>query len=395
MKTSALYLVSVVIIVAVSLGLLKLADLLLGPYVASRIELFPPGQQVIYRTSEFDALATINRFGFRGGETELKNGQIITVGDSTTFGFGAHDDETWPRQLQMMLAQTGMSLDVYNLGVPGTDTLFHIETARAYVERLKPKYVILSVLLSDDFQQVHEAKFSGRLDRSRVLSALKALYPHLYRFYKCELSWLGTKEAQKQVPVVTASWKHDAAPYLADRTASYPEDVRVRIQAGDVNPGLLYLAKKYPDRAWSFWSAAAESGSSEAAVCRMMEQKLAQLNKVVTAQGGRLIVFSMPSGAFVRSTTSENYKKYGFSAIDQSLADTTAEWRLQELSHRAGAGFVPSLSAFRGYDSTTTELFFPYDGHLTKRGNLLAAELVFTELKHLVAAGEAPRAFRR
>lgn len=384
-KNVSLYLASFLVIIFASLVLLKFVDLLLAQFTTNSNELFPPRQKVIYRTSEFDALATINNFGFRGAETELKKNQIAVVGDSSTFGFGNKDSETWPHQLRLKLLEAGMPFDVYNLGVPGTDTLFHIAIAKTYVEQIKPKYLILSVLLSDDFQQVHEAKFGSYVDFSRIKSALKVIYPTLYRYYKCKLAWY-VKGNPDNIPIVTASWKDDSFKYLAANDASYAEDVRQRIESGDINPSLLYLAKKYPDRAWSFWSKVLNEKSSESATFRLLEEEISKLNEVVLRNGGQLVIFSMPSGAYVRSAVYENYKKFGFSSTKEQLVDVKPETLLGSLSHRIGVDFIPSHPYFRSHDSAFGELFFPYDGHLTREGNLLVANLVHRYLQNIVTA---------
>jgi GDSL-like Lipase/Acylhydrolase family len=68
--------------------------------------------------------ATINSRGFRGKEfsDEKKPGviRVITLGESSTFGFYARDDETYPHYLEQLLnAQcNGRSFEVINLGIP-------------------------------------------------------------------------------------------------------------------------------------------------------------------------------------------------------------------------------------------------------------------------------------
>lgn len=68
--------------------------------------------------------ATINSRGFRGKEFshEKKPGviRVITLGESSTFGFYARDDETYPHYLEQLLnAQcNGHAFEVINFGIP-------------------------------------------------------------------------------------------------------------------------------------------------------------------------------------------------------------------------------------------------------------------------------------
>jgi lysophospholipase L1-like esterase len=45
--------------------------------------------------------------------------RILAIGDSCTFGLGVNDDQSWPSQLDQLLAHNGYDADVINAGVPG------------------------------------------------------------------------------------------------------------------------------------------------------------------------------------------------------------------------------------------------------------------------------------
>jgi lysophospholipase L1-like esterase len=66
-----------------------------------------------------------NSRGFRGGEVSADRSprgvRILAVGDSSTFGYGARDDETYPAVLQRLLSKRfpGRSVEVINAGTPG------------------------------------------------------------------------------------------------------------------------------------------------------------------------------------------------------------------------------------------------------------------------------------
>ena len=102
-------------------------------------KIFPEFSRAVYKTAEFDCVAHINKYGFRGTENRLLPGQVVVIGDSFVFGWGVSDDETWPTKLQDDLSKTCTPLKVYNLGRPGADPEDYLDIARAYVPVLRPK----------------------------------------------------------------------------------------------------------------------------------------------------------------------------------------------------------------------------------------------------------------
>ena len=76
--------------------LLKLVDVGFDAALPFTAGLFPLNSKVRFRTLDYDAVANINAFGFRGTQQEVRSGQIVVVGDSFTFGLGSGDEGTWP-----------------------------------------------------------------------------------------------------------------------------------------------------------------------------------------------------------------------------------------------------------------------------------------------------------
>lgn len=67
----------------------------------------------------------INNQGLRGadiGEKEPGLLRVVTLGASSTFGFGNRDDETYPHYLEEALNRNGRRFEVVNLGVPHATT---------------------------------------------------------------------------------------------------------------------------------------------------------------------------------------------------------------------------------------------------------------------------------
>jgi lysophospholipase L1-like esterase len=73
---------------------------------------------------------------------------IVTLGDSHTYGFNADVDSNWPGRLQKL---TGLS--VYNLGIGGYGPLqYYYLFDRAL--QLKPKYIVVGLYLPNDIKGV-------------------------------------------------------------------------------------------------------------------------------------------------------------------------------------------------------------------------------------------------
>lgn len=93
------------------------------------------------------AFAEIDARGFRNVQA-LDRANIVTIGDSHTYGFNVDDSDSWP---SLLAASTGKS--VYNMGVGGYGSVQYktlIERALA----MKPERIILGFYPANDFDDV-------------------------------------------------------------------------------------------------------------------------------------------------------------------------------------------------------------------------------------------------
>lgn len=363
------------LILLVTLVLVKAIDLVI-PFILPPSTLFPPSQKVLYRTIDFDAVASINQFGFRGNETSLEPGQIIAIGDSFTFGFGNNDDDVWPNLLQDKLDAAGFTRKVYNLGVPGTNTEYHIDVARTYVNELKPSIVLFSVLLADDFQQVSESRLGDRGKFLFIKDQMKSWFPGWYNIYLSFRNSAAKKNDQTEgnsAIDATSTWGADALKVIKDSDLKIPDDIMPLVADGQINPGIFSITSKFPERALSFWKRTSEKDSIERETFIDLSEQLKELNRLVEENGGRLVIFSMSSGAFVSSRISRNYEKYGFRFNENNFSTLEPEMVLNRMATENGFEFVPSLENFR---TTGEDYFFEYDGHLNPGGNALVASIL-------------------
>ena len=145
------------------------------------------------------------------------------------------------------------------------------------------------------------------------------------------------------------------------------------VEAGQINPGLFSLAAMYPERSSSFWRQIDVKGSNEQETFRELSQQLGELSVLLKEHGGRLIIFSMPTGYYVRSKISQNYARYGFQVSQENFTTFTPELALEKMARETNSEFVPSLQSFR---STGEDYFYEYDGHLNPEGSLLVSNLL-------------------
>ena len=125
----------------------------------------------------------LNADGFRGDEFDVQSDKkrVLFVGDSYTFGWGVDQQEVLPYQLEQLLAGTPYAIDaeIYNLGVPGYNTLQEFHLLNQVIDRYSPELVMLGYVMNDAQPQanVHERpSVRYRYVRSWLLAFIKEQY---------------------------------------------------------------------------------------------------------------------------------------------------------------------------------------------------------------------------
>jgi lysophospholipase L1-like esterase len=76
--------------------------------------------------------------------------KILTLGESTTFGWNAGEKDTYPAQLQAYLQEAGIdSVCVINAGVPSYTSLQVLIYLKELLPRIKPDLVIVNIMWND------------------------------------------------------------------------------------------------------------------------------------------------------------------------------------------------------------------------------------------------------
>jgi hypothetical protein len=96
---------------------------------------------------DLDIVLTSDKYGFRNLGEIKDQYPIIVVGDSFAAGSHVSDDQGWTELLQKDLA-----IDIYNLGVSGSDPRIYLNNYVTFGQKFKPKTVLFMVYQGNDFK---------------------------------------------------------------------------------------------------------------------------------------------------------------------------------------------------------------------------------------------------
>ena len=120
----------------------------------TRVEVLAPN----YRGYFAGQPLRVNNLGFRDDRDyklakEKNTFRIIILGDSVTFGHGCKFEETWPYMLKKRLEEWNNKIDwqVWNLGVPGYDSVLELRTLEELGPKYKPDLVVVGFYENDLF----------------------------------------------------------------------------------------------------------------------------------------------------------------------------------------------------------------------------------------------------
>ena len=86
-----------------------------------------------------------NGYRFSGKKKELKNQNIVFLGDSFTYGFGVEFESSFPGIVEDRLK----NYNIYNLGVPGYGTQKYYYTLKKFLKKNKVSKIFLTLDLTD------------------------------------------------------------------------------------------------------------------------------------------------------------------------------------------------------------------------------------------------------
>ena len=114
------------------------------PYIGN---LHTPNGPLIVRTSEFKIPYPTDAHGFNNADPWPTRADIVTVGDSLTFGYGVAPDEAWPAVVARELPDT----KVINLGLIGAGFQQYLRVYETFGLPLEPRILLIGVFVANDF----------------------------------------------------------------------------------------------------------------------------------------------------------------------------------------------------------------------------------------------------
>lgn len=321
------------------------------PIVGSRYRPHFRGR-VFAAESGRDVFLAFNRDGFRGDDVPYERApnvrRVAVLGDSFVAAIACEDADTAVRRMERLLDASNPEhrWEVLNFGVSGSSTGQELVLFRERVARYRPDIVIIAYFIGNDFSD-NSARLSSNpriyfeiggdgLLRQRPFSAARSALS----------TWLN-RHSRLYV------WQKTANDAIRERTND-----GYRIFRTDPSPEL--------DDAWE-----------------LNERLIVAFRDEVEGAGARFILALYPSGAQI-------YADVWRSLLEQAddrggrFDPTYPELRLTALARRSGIPVVTMreefLRASGGLTAAETPaadlLFFGGNGHLSERGNALAARIL-------------------
>jgi len=98
---------------------------------------------------------------------------ILCLGDSHTYGAGVEEQEAYPARLEALLRERGLSVNVVNMGAPGTNTSEIRRSLPGLLERYSPVVVIVLAGINNGWN-VKDAAWSDLEDGLDVSMSVRA-----------------------------------------------------------------------------------------------------------------------------------------------------------------------------------------------------------------------------
>jgi lysophospholipase L1-like esterase len=284
--------------------------------------------------------------GFRNSWPWPDHADIVTLGDSVTFGYGVEDGEAWPA----LLAQAFPQLHVINLGLIGASPEQYVRVYETFGLPLRPKLVVVGFLASNDF-------LDNMLFHQWVQAGAHGNY----------LVW---RDFDRHGPVKSFLLRHS---YL----------IALLLQTRDVyqswwgsEPRLLALGptarvqlRPSVFRAW------AQNATPENRGFQAVVRALARLHALTTAQGAQILIVLQPAKEQVY-----------LPMLGEAVPDLSTPFRAALAAH--GLPSIDLFPAFWHHAAAREALFFETDSHPNRQGyRLIAQEIAAYLTLHAAAYG--------
>ncbi len=304
---------------------------------------------------DFHAVHHVDGLGFRNGWPWPAHADIVTVGDSLTFGYGVSDDEAWPA----MVARAMAPARLINLGLVGAGPQQYLRLYQTFGEKLTPKLLIVGFFGQNDFWD------AGMFDRW-LASGVGGNYmvwrdfgqPVKVHFsLRAPLESLDSLVRGIAYPLTRRTYLFNLLRALRGAEAGAPP---VAYHFADGHQVQLFEDDFRSKRALG------ESGTHE---FQLTIDALGQLQTLANEEGAHLLVVLQPGKEEVYLPLMSHHP----------VADTTTA--LRPALDKLGVEYLDLDPAFRAQAATGQQLFYEVDGHPNQAGYALTAQLVTAYLK--------------
>ncbi len=321
---------------------------------------------------EFSILVESNSLGYRWPEFPAAleyagTPAVVVTGDSFAWGHGVEAPESVPA----LLAKAKTEFAWFNLAVPGTGTDQHLLHYRKQGKALKPAVVVEFVYPNDLIDNLRSFRYFPKPRFDLAPDGTLNLVP---------------------APIGAPPPSNPALPvdrFLRNRSHLYAF-LKGRLMAFKAGSGEVagrtedvigfYRRERTPEMENSL---------------KLLKAILSQYVREVRADGAEFALVIVPhkwemntSGRYIKDDWATTVKLLG---LNLELFDLDAFSR--ELSAWAASENVPCLDLLpllRPLETGATRVYFPRDGHWTREGNRLVAELFLNQLWPFVSGGLLP-----
>src|SRR5262245_23023415 len=319
-----------------------------------------PNKTFVIKGRDFQAVNHTDGYGFRNAWPWPEKADIVTVGDSVTFGYGVEDDQGWPALVAKALPHNSL----VNLALIGAGTQQYLRLYETFGLRLHPKVLLVGFLVRNDFWDAD--MFEGWLksgargnymvwrDYGRPKSTSLSLEQPIGHLIS-SLLWRGHVLASK-------SHFYNLLMYVQRYLRGYGVSKPRIFRAPDATQLQLDLG------GFKYQTGMGRPGNRGFDIS---VQALQQLDSITRANGTKILVILQPS-------KEEVY----LPLMAETNFDADPGRPLRVKLGELGIPYLDLVPEFRNRAAKGEVLFFETDGHPNARGYALIAELVLDHLRN-------------
>jgi lysophospholipase L1-like esterase len=306
---------------------------------------------------DFHSIAHVDGLGFRNATWPWPaRADIVTVGDSLTFGYGSADDESWPA----VLAKAMSPARLINLGLIGAGPQQYQRLYETFGVKLQPKLLVVGFFGQNDFWD------AGMFDQWQAQGAEPNYMiwrdfgrPVRMRFsLRDPLESLNGFGHAATAPIVRRSYLYHLLRALRDDSGRAGERPRV-LTFSDGGRVQVFEGELQTQRALA---------RPERRQFQLAVQALRDIAVETQRQGTHLLVVLQPG-------KEEVY----LPGVGQTMDDTTSA--LRPALDRLGIDYLDLGPAFREHAAAGERLFHETDGHPNAAGYALTARVVAARIE--------------